>query len=82
MSIKGTKSQNAAYLIGVVAQSIAYRDIAISMQTQKPRVLFEDNSGLTSIVPVQYLIDLIQSIQPDSDSERLKASQNGETKSN
>lgn len=78
MSIQGTKAQNAAYLIGVVTQSIVYRDVAISRQTKVPRVVFEDNSGLASIVPIQYLVDLIQSLQPSPDTEKIKASQSEE----
>lgn len=72
MSIRGTKSQNASYLIGVVARSIAYRDVAISPQTGNVRVIFEDNSGLTSIVPIQYLVDLIQSLQPSVDGGKVE----------
>ncbi len=80
MSIQGTKSQSAAYLIGIVAQSIVYRDVAISLQTKKPRVVFEDNSGLASVVPVQYLADLIQSLQSSPDTEKFKVGQSEETK--
>ena len=80
MSIQGTKSQNAAYLIGIVAQSIVYRDVAISLQTKRPRVVFEDNSGLASIVPIQYLVDLIQSLQSSPATEEFKASQSEKTK--
>jgi S1-C subfamily serine protease len=72
MSIQGTKSQSAAYLIGVVTQSISYRDVAISQQTKQPRVVFEDNSGLASIVPIQYLVELIQSLQPSPDIEEAQ----------
>jgi len=81
MAIHGTKSQNVAYLIGVVAQSLTYRDVAISLQTKRPRVVFEDNSGLASIVPIQYVVDLIQSLQPSPDTEKLKVSQSEETNS-
>lgn len=73
MSIQGTKSQSAAYLIGVVAGYIPYRDVAISQQTKKPRVVFEDNSGLASIVPVQYLIELIQNLQPSPVAEETQS---------
>lgn len=72
MSIQGTKSQSAAYLIGVVAGYIPYRDVAISQQTKRPRVVFEDNSGLSAIVPVQYLIDLIQSLESSPIAEETQ----------
>jgi len=80
MAIRGTKTQSGACLIGVVAKSITYRDVAISLQTKRPRVVFEDNSGLASIVPIQYLVDLIQSLLPNPDTEKFKASQSEGTK--
>jgi len=79
MAIHGTRPQNAAYLIGVVAQSITYSDVAISLQTKRPRVVFEDNSGLASIIPIQYVVDLIQSLQPSPDTQELKVSQSDQT---
>jgi hypothetical protein len=61
--VQGTKPQNAAYLLGIAAGYIPYTDIAISQQTGKPRVAFEENSGLSSVVPAQYLIDLAESVE-------------------
>lgn len=72
MSIQGTKSQSAAYLIGVVAGYIPYRDVLKSRQTNEDRMIVVENSGLSSIVPVQYLIDLIQSLQPSPDTEEAQ----------
>ena len=83
IAISSTKAQNAAYLIGVVAGYIPYTDVAISQQTGRPRIIFEDNSGLASVVPVQYLIDLIQSLQPSPDTETVEireAEQTGKEK--
>jgi hypothetical protein len=37
-------------LIGIVHAYVPYRETAISMQTLKPRVIFEENSGL-GVVP-------------------------------
>src|SRR5205814_3445547 len=44
-SIQGTKAQNAAYLVGLVKAYIPYQDAAISLQTRRPRIVFEENSG-------------------------------------
>jgi Trypsin-like peptidase domain len=38
--------------IGIVSNYLPYRDTAWSLQTQAPRVIFEENSGLASVVPV------------------------------
>lgn len=80
MSIEGTKSQDAAYLLGVVAQYIPYQDFAISLQTKRPRVVFEENSGLASIVPIQYLVDLIQSYETGKKTDEIGENQNKEKK--
>ncbi len=38
-------------LVGVVSSFIPYEDVAISRQTNRPRVSFEENSGLANLVP-------------------------------
>jgi len=60
LAITGTKSQKSAYLIGIVRSYVAYEDIAISMQTQRPRVIFEENSGLAAIQPIDFVQEAIQ----------------------
>jgi S1-C subfamily serine protease len=59
-SIQGTKSNNTAYLIGMVRGFISYIDTAISTQTQRPRVTFEENSGLAEVVPVDRINEAIK----------------------
>lgn len=67
-AIKGTKTQNAANLIGVVKSYVPYRDVAVSQQTGNVRVIFEENSGLTAAHPMDYVDEIIQ-----RDIERGKA---------
>ena len=58
-SIQGTTPITKAALIGVVKSYVPFRDVAISQQTGKPRVIFEENSGLAlaeTIDSVKYLI--------------------------
>jgi S1-C subfamily serine protease len=59
-SIEGTKSVTAAYLLGIVASYVPYRDVAISQQTRRPRVIFEENSGLASVLPVDFVEQVSQ----------------------
>lgn len=59
VSIKGTKSQKESRLIGLVKSYIPYRDIAVSPQTGRPRVVFEENTGLTNVEPVDRIIETI-----------------------
>jgi S1-C subfamily serine protease len=59
VSVADTKAFNRAALLGVVASYVPYQDVAISTQTRRPRVIFEENSGLASIVPVDELVALV-----------------------
>jgi S1-C subfamily serine protease len=59
-AIQGTKSNNTAYLIGMVSAYIPYVDVAISPQTQRPRVTFEENSGLAEVIPVDRINESIK----------------------
>jgi hypothetical protein len=62
VAIQGTQPYPKASLIGVVASYVPYQDIAISSQTRRPRVIFEENSGLASIIPVDYLVEMVESV--------------------
>jgi trypsin-like peptidase len=59
-AIQGTKSQLRAALIGVVTDYRPYRDVAISPQTKLARVLFEENSGLADVLPINYAEETIK----------------------
>src|ERR1017187_2132703 len=54
-SITGTKSQANALLIGVVTSFQTYQDVAVSQQTGRPRIMFEENAGLANVVPVDQI---------------------------
>lgn len=58
--IEGTKCIKDAYLIGIINSHISYVDVAISIQTQRPRVTFEENSGLTNVFPVDLIMETIE----------------------
>jgi len=60
LSIQGTKSQSTAYLIGIVKSYVPYQDVAVSLQTKRPRVVFEENSGLAAVHPIDFIEDAIE----------------------
>jgi hypothetical protein len=45
-----------AYLIGIVSSYIPYTDVAVSQQTQRPRIIFEENSGLAIICSTDVIL--------------------------
>lgn len=67
VEIKGTKSSNRSSLIGLVKSYIPYRDVAISNQTNRPRAIFEENTGLTKVEPVDHIIETIEIAESKSE---------------
>lgn len=63
---------NEEKLIGVVSSFIPYRETAVSQQTQRPRVVFEENSGLSNVVPVSRLVELLASDSVRKTDETIK----------
>jgi S1-C subfamily serine protease len=59
VSIQDTPAVGSAYLIGLVKSYIPYTDVAISVQTNRPRVTFEENSGLTAVLPIDFVEETI-----------------------
>jgi V8-like Glu-specific endopeptidase len=47
------------YFIGIVSSYIPYRDVAISEQTQRPRIIFEENSGLAIVYSTDVILNLL-----------------------
>ncbi len=62
-AIKGTKSQGSAFLIGMVKGYVPYRDVAVSAQTKRTRIAFEENSGLAVVIPIDYVKETIEQAQ-------------------
>jgi hypothetical protein len=58
-SIQGTPAYNRAGLIGIVKSYIPYTDVAVSQQTGKARITFEENSGLANVETVDKIIETI-----------------------
>ena len=62
-AIEGTTPNNAAGLIGMVASYIPYREVAISEQTKRPRMIFEENSGLGKVITMDAIQRICESAQ-------------------
>ena len=58
-SIVGTAPIMRAHLLGVVSGFLPWTDVAVSGQTGRPRVTFEENSGLASVVPVDFVREVV-----------------------
>ena len=60
VAIQGTKANSKALLTGVVISYQAYTEVAVSMQTKRPRVAFEENSGLAVVLPIDDVNDMVR----------------------
>lgn len=60
LAIEGTKSQDAAYLIGIIKSYVSYRDVAVSLQSKRERIIFEENSGLAAVHPIDFVQEAIK----------------------
>jgi Trypsin-like peptidase domain len=65
VSISGTKSNSNAYLIGLVISYIPYQDLAVSTQTGEQRIMFEENSGLAEVLPIDSIDETIKAALAD-----------------
>ncbi len=57
--IENTKSEMNSFLIGMIQSSINYQDVAFSAQTNKPRLISVENSGLTVVIPTDFILETI-----------------------
>ena len=59
-SITGTKTTNKCALMGMVSSYLPYREIAVSTQTKRARMIFEENSGLGVVVPHDLILETVK----------------------
>jgi hypothetical protein len=48
--------------IGIIGAYIPYREMAFSIQTKQPRIMFEENTGLSQVWPVVLINEIIESV--------------------
>lgn len=60
MTIMGTKVSNMPYVIGIVQGYLPYEDVAVSTQTKRPRVIFQENSGLAVVHPIDCIDETVR----------------------
>ena len=54
-SLGDMKPYSSSSLLGIVSSYVPYQETARSDQTGRPRMVFEENSGLTSVVPADLI---------------------------
>jgi hypothetical protein len=59
-------------LLGVMSSYVPYKEVAISVQTQQPRVIFEENTGISKVFSSQYIREIIKQDDFQEQLNRLK----------
>ncbi len=59
VAITGTKAFTKSSLLGMVSSYIPYQDVAYSVQTKRPRITFEENTGLAQVVPMDLIVQVV-----------------------
>jgi hypothetical protein len=47
--------------VGVIGEYITYEEVAFSLQTQRPRVVFEENTGLSKVWSISFIREITES---------------------
>jgi hypothetical protein len=68
IAIHGTKPIKRSALLGIVRSYVPYEDEAISRQTSRVRILFQENSGLAVVESVDSIVETV-----DLASKRIKS---------
>lgn len=72
VSIEGTKPIRKAALIEIITSYVPYTDVAISQQTKRPRIVFEENSGLAAVVPIDCVIETVEKAYEELETRSKK----------
>lgn len=60
VSLNGTSSNSSSKLIGIVNSYLNYKEVLYSRQTQRDRMITEENSGLAIVFPVDFIIETVE----------------------
>jgi hypothetical protein len=64
--------QYGGKFVGIIGEYVPYQEVAVSIQTSRPRVVFEENTGLSRVWPVTFIKEIIESDVFKKQLERLQ----------
>lgn len=65
--------------VGIVGEYIPYQETAVSTQTGRTRVVFEENTGLSRVWSVSFITDIIESDEFKGQIDRFKGTRENES---
>lgn len=78
MSVGGTPSLSKCILVGIVHSYIPYREKLINSQTKEVVEIRSENSGIANVHPVEYILDILDSICPKIEVDKKTKLKNNE----
>ena len=70
-------STHLGRFIGISSGYIPYKEVAVSLQTGRPRIVFEENTGLSKVWSVDYIKEVITSEEFNKQLDKIKDDKNG-----
>lgn len=64
---------NSGRFVGVVGEYLPYREVAISNQTGRPRVVFEEHTGLSRVWSTDLVVELTKTLECQNQISHIKA---------
>lgn len=59
-------------LVGLISGYLPYQEVAISVQTGRPRAVFEENSGLSKVIPIEFIEGILEKPEFKGQIARLR----------
>lgn len=72
MAIDGTKFFDKSVMIGIIHSYIPYQERLVNLQTQQIVEVRTENSGIANMHPVEYILEIIDNIQPKAFLPEMK----------
>lgn len=67
---------NSGRFVGVIGEYLPYREVATSNQTGRPRVVFEENTGLSRVWSTDLVVELTKAPECQNQISHVKAQEN------
>jgi len=58
--------------IGIIGEYLPYQEVAVSEQTKRPRIIFEENTGLSKVWSISLINEILDSEKFKEQSKRLR----------
>lgn len=72
---KVVHTMGGGYFAGVIGEYLTYKEVAISTQTRRPRIAFEENTGLSKVWSTNFINGIAESTAFQQQLDKIPKSQ-------